>query len=499
MKIKKITQHTLPKAEPVYDIVNAGDFHNFICVDESTGTCTVVHNCLMDEVNFTRAGVKDINKAKQSMKHMYDTANARITGTFKLQGQVYGKMFTCSSKNSDSDYLSDHIETQLNAGNTAMYLVDEPQWKVLPKDMFSDEKFYIAVGDRYKRGFVIPQENSDEAHLDSYRKEGYQLLDVPKDFLHNFKADFGIALRDIAGISVVGSMGFITQESVTVNVTTERENPFHFDIIVCGSSDSETLERNCHIEAIPKNLMQLPTYIHIDFAEVSDHIGISGAVQDGTKVIYDPTTDRKVVMPFYKQLFQVAVEAPRGDRMSYQKVVNFLLWLRRQGMNIYKVTTDQFQSSYVRETLKQQGFSVDKVSVDTSEDPYIGLRNVLQDQRIELVKHQLQEDELVNLQRVNGRIDHPPQSSPGSDTSDNYSRSGPPGNGYGKGIGKDCADALAGCVWSLIQDGNQQAPSVQSVANIMTKLNGKAYESSRMPSVMRLGNTYGQQNTKWHR
>lgn len=475
---------------PVYDVINVEPHHNFVICDRATGSYVISHNCvLMDEVNFTRAGVKDINKAKVQMRQMYNTANARITGTFKIHGQVYGKMFTCSSKNSDADYLSDHIETQLNAGNSSMYLVDEPQWKVLPPEMFSSDTFYIAVGDRYRKGFVVADENSDETHLQSYRDEGYKLLEVPRDFVSNFKADYDVALRDIAGISVVGSMGFITQDSVTVNVGTERINPFHFDIVVCGVSDNETIERHFHLDCVPKELRLLPVYVHIDFAEVSDHIGICGVVQDGTKVTVEADTGRKVVMPFYRQLFQIAIEAPRGDRMSFQKVLNFIVWLRRSGINVYKVTTDQFQSSYAREVLSQQGFEVAKISVDNSEDPYIALRNVLQDQRIELVKHQLQEDELVHLQRINGRIDHPPQST-GNSSEDNYSRSGPPGNGYGKGIGKDCSDALAGSLWSAIQDAGVQGPPSQSVNRMIASLNGVTTNSRKVPSVLGIGQRF---------
>ena len=99
--------------------------------------------CLMDETNFAKAGVKDINKAKAHMKKLYDAVNARISGTFRLNGNVYGKLVASSSKNTDSDFLSDHIETQLNAGNTHMYLVDESQWKILPKEMFSGEVFHF--------------------------------------------------------------------------------------------------------------------------------------------------------------------------------------------------------------------------------------------------------------------------------------------------------------------------------------------------------------------
>lgn len=160
--------------------------------------------------------------------------------------------------------------------------------------------------------------------------------------------------------------------------------------------------------------------------------------------------------------------------MSFQKVINFIVWLRRNGFKIDLVTTDQYQSSYVRETLHQQGFEVDKISVDRSEDPYIGLRNLLQDQRIELVKHQLQEDELVHLQRVNGRVDHPPQGT---------------GSAGEKGIGKDGADALCGAVWTHIMNGDKPKPSGKSLAKSISSVNG-AYAKPHVvttknkPSIM---------------
>ena len=185
---KQVINHTTPI--PVYDVINAGEYHNFLI--KTSDSYIVSHNCcLMDEVNFAKANIKNIDKAKADIKQMYDTANARITGTFKLGGKVYGKMFTCSSKNTDNDYLSDHIEKQLDAGNTHMYLFDRPQWEVLPSYRFGKEKFYITVGDRYKRGFVVPDTNADPEHLKEYEAEGYRVLEVPADYKPNFRADPG--------------------------------------------------------------------------------------------------------------------------------------------------------------------------------------------------------------------------------------------------------------------------------------------------------------------
>lgn len=426
-----------------------------------------VWSAVMDETNFAKAGVKDINLAKASMKKLYDTINARISGTFRLHGEVYGKLVTSSSKNTDSDFLSDHIETQLNAGNTHLMLIDEPQWKILPKEMFSDETFHFTVGDRYKRGFVVPEEHEDELHLKEYEAEGYKVVEAPIELKKNFLADYDISLRDIAGISVAGAMGFITQELITPNVSTDRINPFFFDTIQIGSKDVQTIEQYFHLEVVPPHLKRCPMNIHLDLAEVNDRCGISGGVRDGTKVVED-FTGKKVVQPFLRQIFQIGVEAPRGDRMSFQKVVNFIVWLRRNGFNIGTITTDQYQSSFLRETLNQQGFSTDKISVDASDEPYIGLKNLLNDQRIELIKHQLQEDELVKLQRVNNKIDHP----------NNFS--------------KDCSDALCGWAWTLTKEAPVNTPPPTNTARAMAAVNGRSGFGGRnsVPSIMGQMNRY---------
>lgn len=403
---------------------------------------------IMDETNFAKAGVKDINLAKAHMKKLYDTINARISGTFRIHGEVYGKLVASSSKNTDSDFLSDHIEQQLNAGNSHMLLIDRPQWEILPPSMFSDKKFHFTVGDRYKRGFVVPKEHEDEIHLQEYRNQGYQVIEAPLELRRNFIADYDISLRDIAGISVAGAMGFITQEAITPNVSTERINPFYTDIIQVGSKDNATIEEYFHLEAVPSHLKRCKMNIHLDLSEVSDRTGISGGCVDGTKVTED-FNGRKVVMPFLKEIFNIGIEAPRGDRMSFQKVVNFILWLRRNGFNIGTISTDQYQSAYLRELLNQQGFNTDKISVDASDEPYIGLRNMLIDQQIELIKHQLQEDELVKLQRIGNRIDHPPNGS------------------------KDTSDALCGWTWTITKECPQNTPPSNTVASAIASVNNR--------------------------
>lgn len=403
--------------------------------------------CVLDEANFAKTGIKDIAIAKNHMKNLYDTVNARISGTFRLNGEVYGKLLTASSKNQDNDYLSEHIEKQQRAGNDHLYLVDQPQWKILPKSMFSDEVFHFTVGDRYKKGFVIPEENDDEEHRAEYEKQGFQIIEAPAELRKNFLADYDISLRDIAGISVAGAMGFITQEAITPCVAQDRFNPFYEDILVIGKDDDLEISDFFHIDDVPQELKYQQMNIHLDLAESHNRTGITGCCVSGNKII-ETDEGKKVAMPFVKEIFAVAIEAPRGGKMSYQKVVNFIVWLRQNHFNIGSVTADQFQSKFLLQVLEQQGFDAKNLSPGMNE--FIGLRNMIIDQRIELIRCQQQEDELVATQRMNNKIHHPEDE----------------GGGHG-----DIAESLAGSTSSLIAEQITSRPPSYNLAKITSAVN----------------------------
>lgn len=456
VEVKSSWWFVYPFSTPVYDVIDVQPNHNFIIASNSM---IISHNCASDEVNFAKAGTKDITKAKQHMKELYDTINARISGTFRIEGEVYGKMFTASSKNTDNDYLTDHIEKQLSSGNTSLYLVDKPQWEILPKTMFSSEVFHFTVGDRYKKGFVIPEENDDELHRADYIEQGYTIMEAPLELKKNFIADYDISLRDIAGISVVGAMGFITQESITPCISQDRANPFFEDILTIGDKDSYQIADFFHIDLVPAELKRAQMNIHIDLGETQNRTGISGCCVCGTKLVELPD-GKRASLPFIKEVFAVAVQAPRGGRQSFQKVVNFLLYLRQHNFNVGTISTDQFQSDYMREILTQQGFNTSRISVGM--EAYIGMKNILIDQRIELVKNQLQEDELVKTQRENNKVTHPTDDE----------------GGHG-----DVADSVCGSCWTLITEQVQPQKSAYSMASIMADVNSTRRSSYRQPDA----------------
>ena len=405
--VEDISEVLYEEPIPVYDVVDAKPLHNFLIFDHNH--IIISHNCaVMDECNFSKAGIKDVAKAKAHMQDVYNTISARIKGTFRKGGEVYGKLFAVSSKRSDSDFMELYVQRQLEAGaGEHMLISDKPQWEVLPPDQFKPETFTIAVGDRFHKGFVVPDNQSDDKALSDLTQQGYVLLHPPVDMRSDFLADFDIALRDLAGISVPGALSFITQETISSCIGSRR-NAFTSDTLQIGTQDNYSIEEFYHSEFVDNKYKHLPMYIHLDLSLVTDRTGISGVCVSGYKDI-ELDGGKKVTMPTFTHIFSVGVEAPRGDKISYSKIMRFIVWLRTCGYNIKCITRDQFQSEYLAQLLEEQHFTTDKISLDRTPDGYMALRSVFFEQRIDLLDCQLLQDELIHLQRdaISGKVDHP--------------------------------------------------------------------------------------------
>ena len=270
--------------------------------DASHGLGKQVFVAFMDEINFSQAGIKDINKAKERMRNTYNTVAARVKGTFKHGGEVFGKIFAVSSKRSDSDFMEAYVQEQLEAGaGDHMYISDAPQWEVLPPETFSKERFYVAVGGRHQKSFVVPENQSFPKALEDLRSQGYKLLNPPVDMRSDFLADINVALRDLAGIAIAGTMSFITQEALTNVINKSRRNPFYSDILQIGVKDTQTIEEYFHLNEVPPIFKKVPIFIHLDLSLNNDRSGISGGGITDRKDITD-NTGKKISLPFLSHI-----------------------------------------------------------------------------------------------------------------------------------------------------------------------------------------------------
>ena len=441
--------------------------------DASHGLGQQIFVGFLDECNFSRAGVKDVNKAKEHMRATYNTVSARVKGTFKQGGEIFGKMFAVSSKRSDSDFMEAYVVEQLDAGaGDGMYITDAPQWEVFPPGKFKEETFCIALGDRYQKGFVLNDEQCFPEAIRDLEAQGFQILRPPIDMKSDFLADFHIALRDLAGIAVIGALSFITQDTLDMCINDSRRNPFYSDVLAIGTKDTLTIEEFFHISEVPDNIKRSPMFIHLDLSKNTDRSGIGGVAITGRKDLLSED-GKKISQPTYTHVFSLAIEAPRGDKIPYAKITAFICWLRKSGFNISGVSADQYQSEYMIQLLEAQGFEVCNISLDRKPDGYIALRSILMEKRIDLLNHKLLQDELVKLQRdgVTGKVDHPTGGS------------------------KDVSDGLAGAIFNAT-DKNPAIPlGGKSLTRVVTSVNRARgpFTGSELPAMF--PGLYGKVNT----
>ena len=91
------------------------------------------------------------------------------------------------------------------------------------------------------------------------------------------------------------------------------------------------------------------------------------------------------------------------------------------------------------------------MSRDPTHDGYVAVRSVRLEQRVDMLDHQLLQDELIHLQRDanSGAIDHPIGGS------------------------KDTADSFAGAIWNAILTNPATPVHAKSIAKAMQVVNGR--------------------------
>ena len=146
----------------------------------------------------------------------------------------------------------------------------------------------------------------------------------------------------------------------------------------------------------------------------------------------------------FKVAFSAGIEAPKGDELSFEKMRNFIRWLKEQGLNIKGISADTALSAQILQQLRGDFdtddykvvsiLSVDRVeNVDGTKQkickPYQVFRSAIYEKRIEVYeKCDVLTDEIIGLEREpDGHINHPNNGTTGS---------------------KDIADAVCGSMYN---------------------------------------------------
>ena len=453
MKIKSISKNTLPSPKQFYDVINSNPYHNFFIKTKSTYICS--HNCnFTDEVNFGLTS--DVEKLKKKQKTLISQIDARMKSRFMRGTYLPTLNIIASSKNSEQSFLEDFINSKIENESKNTLIVDEPQW-VVDSRKDSKTRFWVAVGNKFLANEVLPLD-ANESLVDEYRAKGYSLIHVPIGYRENFIENLDGALQDIAGIATASSLKYISGMKWNECVKDNISNPFTKEILEVGDAKDDKTQYYDFFDMskISAELKSRPWYVHLDMSVSGDKTGIAGTCILKKRVSENGEDKSKSL--FFRLGFSVAIKAPSGAQISFDKNKRFIYWLKEQGFNLKKVTSDTYQSAPVLQDLRANGIDCDTLSVDrlTGDgknkicEPYHYFRSTIYEQRIEVYKTRLLTDEVVGLERLSdGHIDH---TSAGINS-------------------KDVSDAVCGSVYEASKHAEEFAYDFGEMADMLADVN----------------------------
>lgn len=361
-----------------------------------------------DEISFIKN--QDIDKQKAKAKDMIDTAIGGMFTRFIHNGKNPTMLVVASSKRSEQSFMEEYIKVlSKTQGNTTL-VVDKPVWEVKPKGTYSDETFYVGLGNKFLESIVVPDSDRTKLHL--YKDRGYKIIEVPIDFKSKFIEDIERNLCDFAGISSSSSSKYMSGQVVADTIDETFKNPLP-DILEIGNGKEDIaqyydfFDMNC----IPRELLYKPLYIHLDMSLSGDMTGIAGVWIVGKKVSNNEDQAKDLR---FRLAFSVSIKAPKGRQISFEKNRNFIRWLKRQGFAIKGITCDTYQSYDLQQQLTAEGYDCSILSVDRVDNgicyPYQYLRSAVYESRFSMYRSERLFDEFVDVERnlSTGKIDHSP-------------------------------------------------------------------------------------------
>lgn len=442
----------------VYDVINANPYNNFLI---KVGNHSIVaHNCFMDEMDF--ADNKDVSIDQSKVYESFQAIVRRINTRFMNQGDIPGVIFLASSVRTERDFLATHLEEESN--NPRTLIVREPVFNIKPSNIYSGERFKVAIGTRFTNSYIINDEEEND-----YTNNGFDIYEVPVEYRKDFERDINSSIRDILGVALKSSGQFILEEKVNDGINKNVKNGFKTSDIHLGFDDQTSLFDYFDLNRINHILVRLPIFVHFDLSLTGDNTGMfaHAVIETNNTVDTDFNTHVKGVannlqfIPIFGARISPLV---KGEQVPYYKLRDFVINLRdKYNLNILGISADGYQSADMLQNFRIHGFLTSQLSMDKA--PSLGYktaRTALNEGRVIMLDDDFLKTELIRLQenRRTEKVDHPVVNG-----------------------SKDMADAWAGSIFNAVKY-NEKHPVVNitrvTIEDVISAINSNNGHESAM-------------------
>jgi hypothetical protein len=355
-----------------------------------------VFNAQIDEANFgitTVEGKRDVQKSQ--VVDNYTNLLRRQESRFMRMGKIPGHFKIGSSKQTEADFLEEHIEKSKTRPNTMVIDVTQYEAKACRKELYSGMKFNVLLGDISRDPRLIEQgEEIDDALKGS-------IIDVPIEHKSAFEDNIVEALRDIAGKAARPRSAFILNQQAVRDCISKsnRPSPWKYNnradqvpntIHIDFYDDSDQIANYLIKEKVFwwNKGTQLPypyrpRFLAIDTGYVEDAAGIAMCCKAGVRVEKrnDPETGKEKVyfIQQYYPDFYIRIKGVKEEEFPLYKLTEFVKFLKKEwAINIKAMSTDGHQSKQLRQDVKRvfPSMDVELQSVDKDDEAFVVMRNV---------------------------------------------------------------------------------------------------------------------------
>jgi hypothetical protein len=405
---------------------------------------------LLDETNFMakKKGNDDPRFALEGQAEvLYNAMQRRMKSRFERRGKLPGILFVVSSKQTSDDFTAKRIRD--SRADPTIFVRDYSLWDVKPTEYFSGEWFHVIVGNESMPSRIL-RDDEDPKVIRENMAEGCVLIEVPEEYRLDFERDLEGAIRDLAGVATVAVSPYIQRrEKIEECVNHARKHPFSmesWDPSQAGRFLWENMVRRDvdrdlgdGFSAVSRPILNphAPRHIHIDPSLTGDCTGFCMAHVGGWVHVTKRGDDGQQYSeraPVIVVDVILRIVPPTGDEIQLGDLRRIIYQMSQRGYMITKVTMDSWQSAEAIQKLQQKGFNAEVLSIDRTLAPYETLKSAIYERRVDYYLYPPLVRELRELEhdRVKRKIDHPARGS------------------------KDCADALAGVVFTLTESSLNQ-------------------------------------------
>lgn len=375
-----------------------------------------VFGVLLDEASFQS---ETSNQAQETYNTLLSKMESRFMDRF---GSIPGHMWLASSPNHATDFLQRQIEKAKNSKRT-LIIDGVPIWDISPKFANLTERFYVFKGNENADASII-----EESNLKNY--DNSQIISVPTIFRDSFENDLLTALKDKAGVRTIASTALFKSHQNISNMML-LENIFSKEVIELDFKNNDDAIINYCDSDYFKNI-KYPEYnrfIHLDASYSKDRFGIASiycVLKDKNlpdlQTGYVLETDERL----YFVDFCLALKSKEGQEIPLYKVEEFILHLKSSfNYPIACISADTFQSKRTLQTFELKNIATQNISTVRTKDPYFLFRDLINANKLFLVKHELVKKEMIELKDLGDVIEHPAVTG-----------------------SKDITDAIAGALWA---------------------------------------------------